>query len=688
MPITFLVPAFLIGLAALAVPIIIHLTRKETKDAVDFPSLMFVQRIPHRSTSRRRIRNWPLLLLRCLAIALITAAFARPFFSSGDGSANAAITTGSREMVVLLDRSYSMGYGDRWGRAQAAAIERLDDLNSTDRGSVVLFDSRSEAVVESSPDRALLRSAVEGAEPGPRATRFAPALRHAERLLAGSPHPRRELVIISDFQRSGWQADESELSSINLPAQTNVTAVPITSEGESNISVASVTFDRTVASAGAERAIATARLVNRGAEARADIPVTLEIGGRPIESKTVSLDPNGSGSVQFAPVTLGASGMTRGVVRTPDDALAADNAFHFALSPDQRIGVVVVDGGGQGSYFLQRSLAIGSAPGFRTLAREDGALRAADLTLASVVVLNQASLPTGEVGRRLRAFVENGGGLILMVGENRTGEWDGALPNLAGRTVDHTGDGGTALGFLDFAHPALEVFSAPRSGDFTEPRFYRYRAIAEAPGQRVLARFSDGGAALVEHAVGNGRVLVWASMVDAQWNDLAVQPVFLPFVHQLTKYAAGYAPPQPAFTVGDAFDPGVAAAASHEFGIALTPEGERINLEETGPMTLDEPGFYELRDARTGAEASALAVNVDPNESQLETVPVNDVIAAISPSSDEATRARGSLTLTIQERERAQSAWWYLVVVGFLLLAAETVLSNWRRKTNQQPVSG
>src|SRR5213596_564886 len=110
---TFLTPFFLFGLAALAIPILVHLIQRERKRVVEFPSLMFVRRIPYQSVRRRRIRHWFLLLMRAAAIALIVAAFARRFFPAGAAAALAA-SGGSRELVVLLDHSASMGYGDHW----------------------------------------------------------------------------------------------------------------------------------------------------------------------------------------------------------------------------------------------------------------------------------------------------------------------------------------------------------------------------------------------------------------------------------------------------------------------------------------------------------------------------------------------------------------------------------------------
>src|SRR2546427_9650012 len=76
---SFLAPVFLLGLGAIAIPIVIHLFQRERKRVIEFPSLMFVRRIPYQSVRRRRIRHWLLLMMRAAAILMIVAAFARPF---------------------------------------------------------------------------------------------------------------------------------------------------------------------------------------------------------------------------------------------------------------------------------------------------------------------------------------------------------------------------------------------------------------------------------------------------------------------------------------------------------------------------------------------------------------------------------------------------------------------------------
>ncbi len=147
---SFLTPLFLVGLAGLAVPVILHLIQKERKNVVQFPSLMFLRKIPYQSVRRRRIRHWFLLFMRLAALALIVLAFARPFLRRSEIGASA---TGAREVVLLIDRSYSMGYGGKWQQAMAAAQSTINGLTSADRTSIVFFSSATEVALRSVSDR-------------------------------------------------------------------------------------------------------------------------------------------------------------------------------------------------------------------------------------------------------------------------------------------------------------------------------------------------------------------------------------------------------------------------------------------------------------------------------------------------------------------------------------------------------
>ena len=127
----FLTPLFLVGLGALAIPVLIHLIQRERKRVIEFPSLMFVRRIPYQSVRRRRIRHWFLLLMRAAAIAADRRGVRAPFLPQG--ALAAAASAAAREIVILLDQSASMGYGDHWQRARDAARKAIDGLGGDDK---------------------------------------------------------------------------------------------------------------------------------------------------------------------------------------------------------------------------------------------------------------------------------------------------------------------------------------------------------------------------------------------------------------------------------------------------------------------------------------------------------------------------------------------------------------------------
>lgn len=686
MPLAFLAPLFLAGLIGVAIPVLIHLTQRERRRALDFPSLMFLRRIPHRSVRRRRIRHWLLLVLRASAIILLAGAFARPLLERTGGAGPLAT---AREIAILLDRSYSMDYGDRWDRALSAARAVVAGMGDADRATIVLFDAGAAAANQATGDKTHLLAVLDSARVGSGTTRYGPALKLAQSLLEATDRPRRQVVLISDFQRTGWEGDPG----VRLPPGTQLQTVALGDSVVADVSVTTVSFRREYV-AGKERVVATARIANRSAQPVSGVPVTLEIDGREMQRKSVAVDANGAATVSFDPFAL-AEANTRGVVRVRPDALPRDDAFYFVLSPGQAIPVLVVTGRNtpNAGLYVQRALAIGQQPGFR-VTRRSGALRAADLTGAGVVILDDAPAPGGATLDRLRTFVAQGGGLVVALGERGGASWAGAagdlLPGRVEPVTDRADHAGATLGQIEYSHPIFEVFRAPHSGDFGAARFFRYHPLEPRDSAHVLARFDDGAAALVEGRLGAGHVLAWGSTLDTYWTDLPLQPVFLPFMHRLVQYASGYREPRPWFTAGQALDiarldtlptgatPAPGTAATPRELIATTPAGAQVTIAaRTGALRLDEQGFYQVREARgRGGDILTVAVNLDLTEADLTPMNPEELVSAVAAAPITADEADPAQTIPAAERERQQSLWWYLLIVVFLLLAAETIVSN------------
>ena len=671
---SFLAPLFFVALAGLAIPVLLHLTQREKKQIVHFPSLMFVRRIPYQSVRRRKIHNWLLLMVRLAALALIVLAFARPLISH---EAAAPIGAGSREVVVLLDNSYSMGFGDHWQRATSAARDQFAKLSASDRATLVLFSSGADIQMRSTSDKTRFNAVLDTVKPGDAATRYSPALKVAGSIVAESTLPRREVVIISDFQRGGWRGEEGA----RLPQ--GVTLTPIAVQGaadRANLSVTGLSMARSTFS-NQERLTVTAVVTNRTERPVSGSNIALETGGLPVANKSLNVEPGGSASVTFDPVTISSKNF-KGTVRLADDALNADNSFNFVVSPSEPVRLTIVDRGNTDLY-LSRALSIGEAPKFESVSRQADALSDEDLRRSAVVVLNDVDVSTG-LARRLTKFVEQGGGLFVATGPRATWPQDvDLLPATIGNPVDRTrGDAGR-IGSLEYGHPVFAPFRAPRSGDFSSVPVYGYRNLTAAKNAQVLARFDAGAPAVAERRVGNGRVLIWGSTLDVTWSDLPQRSVFLPFMHRAVRHLAGYTEPQPWVTVGQVLDASVAPRGASAQRVVLTPSGRRLPIEDEGSdvVELSEKGFYELRGDNNQA-MTVVAVNVDPVEADLTPIDPKEIVAAAMGGSTEGEGAQpNGIPLTPEAKEKNQRLWWYLLIAGILLLGVDTLVSNRMAKT-------
>lgn len=723
----WLAPALLAGLGALAIPIVLHLLKRERRQVVEFPSLMFLRQIPQETTRRRRLRHPLLLVLRCLALALIAIAFARPFLR--DRLAALPVGDQSRDVVILLDRSYSMGHADRWARAMAAAGQVVDDLGGQDRATLVLFDDRAEATGEPTGDRAVVRSLLSAARPGSGATRYAPALRLARELLVEGGRPLGEVVLVSDFQRGGWDGGPDDL---RFPSGTVLRRVDVASgPTPADVAVAGVELARS-GEEGRELLAVSAELRAMPPLARDGLPggevpaggvretiarrATLELNGRALQTVTVEVPAGGSVSARFEPQAL-PPGMVRGLVRLDDaggsDALAANDTARFVASRPRTLDVLLVHPGregARGTLHLERALSLARDPAYAITRRSAGELAPADLDGRSLVILHDTALPDGESGRRLAAHLRAGGGLLVAMGErSRRARWGGPVAELAplelGAVRDRDVAGGAAgsVGSVDRTHVLFAPFLQTR-GDVLGARVLRYRELRPDTGARVLASFDDGAPALVEHDAGRGRLLAWATSLDDSWTDFPVQPAFLPFVHELVRYASGGTPSVPWVTVGARVDVAAytrdlagsggaiggrrgAPEGTAERWLAIAPSGARTTLSTGDMLEPREAGIYELRamDA-SGAEVPVpLAVNVAPGEADLTQLD-SAALGGVTTGTDGAAILAGEQaaagvpvgvgTLTDAERESRQGLWWPLLALASLVLAGEPLLAN------------
>jgi hypothetical protein len=469
-----------------------------------------------------------------------------------------------------------------------------------------------------------------------------------------------------------------------------------------NLSITNVVVRRS-SQEGRDRFTASARIANSGSTARRAVPVSLAINGRVVETRTVEVPPKNVVNATFASVAV-PEGTTRATVSLPDTALAKDNDFHFVVAADQTVGVLVIEDESplpNQSFFVKSALDIGETPKFRVDVRAASRTGFGDLDRRAIVILNDAPFPGGDLGRRIKEFVSDGGGLFVIVGDQSnasgwTGDAAALMPGRVGNVIQRPPGNGAALATIDRDHPIFEVFNAPRSGDFSGSRFFSYRPLQPADSARELAHFDDGSVAMMEGTYGKGRVVVFGAALDGAdlHTDLPRHVVFLPYMHQVVKHVASFSDARPWFNVGEVVDvlqqaqPSGAASPSRSAGEAaislmdlalITPSGDPVvsdTAAKPGFAELDEKGFYELRRGGDRTSTTPLAVNVDLAEADLSRFDPVDLVTSVQHRVSDGSGGAYGRNLTAEQKERRQNLWWYLLFLALLLLVGETMLGN------------
>src|ERR1700733_10276270 len=226
----FLAPWFLAATAGIALPLYLHLLKRQTTAPKEVSSLMLYESRTQSSTRHRRLRYFLLLSLRLLWLALLILAFAHPFINR-----NAAALASNRLVLLAIDNSFSMRAGTRLADAKDAAIGVLSGKGPA-RAQVAAFGSQLRLMTQPIEDQSALRAAVQAVQPGDGHGNFA-ELSRAVRAMAESVRTPIELHLFSDMQRGEMPATFSDLA---LPANATLMTHAVVTTAQPNWTVESV----------------------------------------------------------------------------------------------------------------------------------------------------------------------------------------------------------------------------------------------------------------------------------------------------------------------------------------------------------------------------------------------------------------------------------------------------------------
>jgi hypothetical protein len=621
---SFLAPLFLAGAAAAALPIVLHLLKRQPEARVKFAAVKLLKRAPVEHTQKRHLRQLILLALRVTALVLLALAFARPFFASGAALGSSGVT------IVALDTSLSVSAPGRFDRAKQLAKDAIGRVPAGDLVGVVTFADEAETVAKPSADLVLASAAVDEAPAGYGATRYRAALSAASQHFGGR---KGTIVVVTDLQENGWDAGDRAV----VPEGTTIEVADVGAMPP-NLSVTAI---RPMP----DRIIATVH--NAGARAR-DARVHLAIDDRPPTTVTVPLGPNQTGEATFAGAPRGGSAT---VAVDDGEGIAADNVRYTVLGGANRPSVLVVSTSGdlnRDAFYVQHALAAG-APGNAAF-QVQGVGGTQLSTWSEERLAGQAAvflLSTRGLERRgrelLASYARGGGGILVAASPDLDGSIVADVLG-AGSTLNIvTANGGTrpgprALAPTDVRHPVFQPFA----GNAASLGFVTFQTAARVAGSacQTLARFTTGDTALVECPSGDGRALVLASDLNNRWNDFPLHATFVPFLHEVVRYLAS------------------TRAHASEYFIGDAPAGVRR-----------APGLASIE---SSGVARQIAVNVDPREADPARISVEDFQSAVTR-----LKSEGGVEARVEARQQEdrQHLWQYALALMAVLLAVEGLLA-------------
>ncbi len=622
---SFLYPLFLVGAAAVAIPIALHLFRRKTEIVVDFPAVRLLHKSPVEYQRRRRLRELILLALRVSALALLAFAFARPYFDRATASLPAPVT------VVALDTSLSLSAPGQFDKAKQAARHAVENAGATSTVAFVTFADSASLVVPATTDRGGVISAIDAATVTAGGTRFRTALARAAEAIAGG---QGRIIVVTDLQQAGWDAGDEGAVADGIEVDVIEIAPPA-----GNIAVTAAGRDGRGVIAGVH---------NFGSQS-VRVPVRLRVDDKDLTSQTVEIGPQAAAEVSLQ-ATLPARGSAAVIVDDPGGYLA-DNVRHLVLDPPGAVPVLVITaeppGSSNAGIYVERALGVADqGRAFRAdvidgraFSALPGGLEAPRLKSAGALIL-LGTTTLDRTGRQMIAgYLSAGGRALVSLGPDLDLD---TLADTVGTPVDVPDTGAdtpqktVTLVAVDGRHPIFRPFLNP-TGALGDVYVEQYRRLNDQSGRTVLARFSGAGNALTEQTVGRGRLLLFASDLDNRWNRFPLNPAFVPWAVETARYLTQGREQRQNFTLPD------------------LPAGAK-------PM----PGVYQAGDRR-------VAVNIDVRESNPAHTSVEQFKGAILRLNQVAdVRAQ---TEARQQEER-QRLWQLGLTVMFLALAGEGLIGR------------
>ena len=568
----------------------------------------------------------------------------------------------------------SMRWQDNFDQAKAEALAVVDRLSGGDELGLIAFSGAAEVVRELDTEGGQLRELIESfGEPGFGSTRYYPNLRLADQMLEDSRYENRAIYLISDFQEVGLQgADESW----KLAPGVALYLIDVGSADSENLVLTDVRSPEQLLEDSAQQQI-LARVRSTGTQYLENGEVSLSLNGQMVDRRPVDLTDRSEQVVTFA-VDFEAEGDYVGEIRVAGDDFADDNAYYFTVDVLPKINVLLVNGEASDNWFDDEGhwfgLAVSSTDSspFSLETIDPSEFSAAAMRQSDVVALLNVGELTSSQAAALSEYVVNGGSLLIAPGD-RVDEraFNQQLGEISPARLEQVGlldrDDYLVIADYDRRHPILR----PLGSDWSA-RFQGHWRLTPSEDAKVLMQFDNTEAALVEKDVGEGKILLFASSLDLEWNNLALQGLFLPFVHETLRHLVRSEAGQSAYEIGDSIN--LAQFVSDAEVAVRDANGRSVSLEANNLQRATSPGLFT---ATSGAVSSRYVVNILPEESNFTRVATSTLYdAVVNPDTSPLQSREAQTAELIEELENPQRLWWWILTLVMVLLLVEVLVAN------------
>jgi hypothetical protein len=649
---TFLTPLALFGLAAAAIPILLHFFNLRKLRTIEFSTLSFLKELQRTKIHRLKLRQLLLLVLRTLLIVCIALAFSRPTLKGAlpGGIAERAKTTA----VIIIDDSQSMTASDEKGeliqQAKNAALGIVNILKDGDEAVILKLSDVPSGWTQETPQAQrnlrAVRSAIEDIKPSYIHRTIESALRYGAKLLTASKNFNKEIYLISDFQAGTMESASSGKTPAGalFEPTTQFFFIPIGTGEAQNASVKSIQIPSSIFEVNKPFVI-KAEIANASSSELRNHIVSAFLDGERVAQKGVDIAAGRTANVEFTVVPRHA-GYIEGAVEIEEDDLDFDNRRYFAVRIPDEIRVLMV-GNKPDVHYIRLALQAQSSDSSAALRMSEASwdrFSASQMRKADVIIFSNPHEISQELAASVKTFLRNGGGLLLFPGNQLTSEaFNTTLARPLGistiipheHQISQTQGGQSFVEFdrVDLQHPIFsgmfEKADVKRASGASHdnrtiesPRVSASLQFVPAQHSQTIITLTNGYPFLLEDRIGSGRALLVSIAANTEWSDLPVKGLFVPLIHRSITYLAQPSAADISSAAGDEVTLKLSGFPSGR-SVIVKPGGIQVlvNPEQLGDNTVvrfaetDLPGIYSLK---SGDETlDKFSINVDPDESNI-----------------------------------------------------------------------